>query len=316
MSAAAPYALPPDVRESFDRDGFVVLRGFVTAAECDEMMSAMASLVDGWEPSSTVSVFETDSKQELAQGSDEYFLSSGDKVRFFLEPGAHDPKTNALRDGIAKTEALNKVGHALHVEQPVFRAYAQSEKVRAAARSVGLKDPDLPQSMYIFKQPRIGGEVTPHQDSAFLRTDPPTCVGLWLALQPATEANGCLWARPGSHTEPLRRHFRREKRGGGEGGERTVFDALVSEDECGAVAWDGKPLKRSPAELGFVPVPAEAGDLVVLHGQVDHLSMPNTSAHSRHSFQLHLVEGCEAGARWYPDNWLRYPTGKSFPKFD
>lgn len=44
---------------------------------------------------------------------------------------------------------------------------------------------------YIFKQPRIGAIVTPHQDSCFLRTEPLSCLGLWLALQPATEANGC-----------------------------------------------------------------------------------------------------------------------------
>jgi hypothetical protein len=63
---------------------------------------------------------------------------------------------------------------------------------------------------YIFKQPLIGGEATSHQDSCFLFTTPrQTCIGLWLALQPATLANGCLWLRPGSHTEPVRRHMAR-----------------------------------------------------------------------------------------------------------
>jgi ectoine hydroxylase-related dioxygenase (phytanoyl-CoA dioxygenase family) len=32
-------------------------------------------------------------------------------------------------------------------------------------------------------------------------------VGLWLALHDAHVGNGCLWARPGSHREPLRRRF-------------------------------------------------------------------------------------------------------------
>lgn len=49
------------------------------------------------------------------------------------------------------------------------------------------------QSMYIFKQPSIGGEVVPHQDSAFLSTDPPSCIGLWFALEDANKENGCLW---------------------------------------------------------------------------------------------------------------------------
>jgi phytanoyl-CoA hydroxylase len=50
--------------------------------------------------------------------------------------------------------------------------------------------------MYIFKQPRIGGEVTCHQDSAFLYNDPISIAGLWFALEDATTENGCLWAIP------------------------------------------------------------------------------------------------------------------------
>ena len=48
----------------------------------------------------------------------------------------------------------------------------------------------------IVQQPKIGGEVRPHQDSTFLRTDPPSVVGLWWALEDATKQNGCLWALP------------------------------------------------------------------------------------------------------------------------
>ena len=51
---------------------------------------------------------------------------------------------------------------------------------------------------YCWQQPGIGGEVVPHQDNSFLYTDPPTCTGLWLALEDATITNGCLWAIPGS----------------------------------------------------------------------------------------------------------------------
>ena len=39
--------------------------------------------------------------------------------------------------------------------------------------------------MYIFKQPRIGGEVICHQYSSFLHTQPMSCVGLWLAVEDA-----------------------------------------------------------------------------------------------------------------------------------
>ena len=58
--------------------------------------------------------------------------------------------------------------------------------------------------MYIFKQPNIGGEVTCHQDSTFLYTEPIDIVGLWFALEDATVENGCLWAIPAGHTRGLK----------------------------------------------------------------------------------------------------------------
>lgn len=45
--------------------------------------------------------------------------------------------------------------------------------------------------------------MVPHQDNSFLYTEPPTCTGLWLALEDATIINGCLWAIPGSHKSTL-----------------------------------------------------------------------------------------------------------------
>ena len=40
--------------------------------------------------------------------------------------------------------------------------------------------------MYIFKQPKIGGEVVCHQDSTFLYTEPESAVGFWVAIEDAT----------------------------------------------------------------------------------------------------------------------------------
>jgi phytanoyl-CoA hydroxylase len=47
--------------------------------------------------------------------------------------------------------------------------------------SIGFVNPLLVQSMYIFKQPNIGGEVTCHQDSTFIYTEPIEIAGLWFA---------------------------------------------------------------------------------------------------------------------------------------
>ena len=63
---------------------------------------------------------------------------------------------------------------------------------------------------------------------------------------------------------------------------------------------------------GFKPLAVKAGDLVVLAGTLDHLSLPNLSPHDRHTFQLHMVES--ENTTWAPENWLQYPAGTDFPK--
>jgi len=284
------------------------------------MKLRMRELIDKWDPDTMeLSVFDTDSKSQQKAWND-YFLDSADRIHFFLEKDAKGE--TGLREGLSKHRALNKVGHGLHVQDAVFKRYSCSDKVAELVSELGWKEPVLPQSMYIFKQPRIGGEVTSHQDSTFLHTTPrPTCLGLWLALDEATVDNGCIWARPGSHTEPVRRVFVRnpERFEAGDVSKEPMIFKDMADKSCHAWKWEGKMPEGSNApskglyDVGFKPVECAAGDLVVIHGQVDHLSLPNTSEKERHTFQLHLVEGPTQGITWSPLNWLQYPDGKTFP---
>ena len=87
---------------AFERDGIAVVPGFATALECQEMMEAMAALVEGWDPTTTTSVFKTDDKQSSAQGKDEYFMTSGDAVSLALPApcrGAHLSHQRGIRAG-------------------------------------------------------------------------------------------------------------------------------------------------------------------------------------------------------------------------
>src|SRR5262245_8239513 len=178
--------------------GFLVLESFASGAECDELRARAETLVQGFDPSEVVSVFSTHEQNRL---TDEYFLTSGDKIRFFFEENAFNP------DGTLKykkEKSINKIGHALHDLDPVFEGFSRSDKVKQLAAAIGFEDSLLIQSMYIFKQPDIGGEVTCHQDSTLLYTEPIDIVGLWFALEDATVENGCLWAIPGGHRHGLK----------------------------------------------------------------------------------------------------------------
>ncbi|KAJ1486446.1 hypothetical protein T484DRAFT_1943449 [Baffinella frigidus] len=332
----------------FERDGIIVIRQFASPEEVAGMKGQMAALIDAWDPAdSKGSVFHTYGSTRINQ---EYFLESAATVRFFLEPEAVD-KEGAVRTDIPKDGLINKAGHALHFLDPVFAAYSQSEKVKQLVRSLGYIDPVLPQSMYIFKQGKIGGEVTSHQDSTFLFTEPQqTCLGLWLALDDATLDNGCLWARRGSHREAVRSVFRRTPPETPDGDivlRNEMVDANGDEVEGtagfrarewtnkipGGCADYGDASSASLADAGFEALPVKAGDLVCFAGTLDHLSLANRTSNARHTFQLHLVEGPNGsndangskndngstgangskGVKWSDGNWMQYPEGLVFP---
>jgi len=94
---------------------------------------------------------------------------------------------------------------------------------------------------------------------------------------------------------------------------------MIFEDVNAGPQWEGKmpegwqPPSTGLLEKGFKPVECNVGDLVVIHGSVDHLSLPNVSGATRDTFQLHLVEGPGEGVTWSTGNWLQYPAGKDFP---
>ena len=267
--------------EFFHENGYLVFPEFVSQGECQTLMDRTAILVDQWEPTSSRSVFTT---EEQTRTSDEYFLASGMHTSFFYETEALDPVTGELT--VAKDRAINKIGHAMHDLDPVYSTFARNPHLESVAKGLGIANALLLQSMYIFKQPGIGGEVVSHQDSTFLYTEPQSCIGFWFALQDATLDNGCLWAKPGGHHEPLRKVFKRL----GDDADGTTFAVL-----------DERPLP----ENDFVALPVKAGTMIALHGRLPHRSNANRSGISRHAYSLHVISKDAEYPTW---NWLQRTT--------
>jgi phytanoyl-CoA hydroxylase len=322
-----------DIVGAYARDGCAIVRNFVAPQTADEMMESMSVMIEDWDPqSSRHSVFHVNSgegataeagSEAAALARDQYLFTSAGGVGFFLNPGAIDQTTGNVRTDIPKAHLLNKVGHALHVTDPVFRDYAASKQVASLVTQLGYTSPVMPQSMYIFKQPHIGEQVSSHQDATFLNTAPDlTCMGLLLFLEDATLDNGCLWARKGSHKEPLRQRWERNPAwfAAIEAGESVAgIEAMIFADlddtsespatglvESGKLGNDSTPENAAVLrDAGYSALPCNKGDVLLVHGKVDHLSLMNNSPTSRHTFQLHLVEDSPA-SRWRSSNWQQY----------
>ncbi|HEV7842670.1 MAG TPA: phytanoyl-CoA dioxygenase family protein, partial [Pyrinomonadaceae bacterium] len=158
------FRLSPEQVERYKRDGFLVMEDFVHDLACDELSRRAAEMVEAFDPAGSFSIFST---REQVRKSDRYFLESGDRVRFFFEEDAF-LENGTLRQ--TKERSINKIGHALHDRDEVFERFSRTRKLQQLVSDLGIARPLLVQSMYIFKQPRVGGEVTCHQDSTFLYT--------------------------------------------------------------------------------------------------------------------------------------------------
>jgi phytanoyl-CoA hydroxylase len=222
------------------------------------------------------------SARDRDAGRDDRFFASAEGVRCFLEEDALDA-AGALR--YPARLAINKIGHALHDLEPAFREFCRLPCFGAILRGLGYRAPQLWQTMVIFKQPGIGGEVRWHQDATYLITEPACVTGLWIAMEDAHRDNGCLLVQPGGHRTPLRERYEVDWQAR-EGTLRTLE----------STPW--------PSESEAVALEVPRGSVVVFHDHLPHRSAHNHSATSRHAFTMHVAE---QGAAWSASNWLQRP---------
>ena len=108
--------------------------------------------------------------------------------------------------------------------------------------------------------------MLPSEDNGLWRDGNTDCFSIWMALEAATQANGCMQFVPGSHRPELR--------------EEGIVEHVVYDDSIHCEL----PAERA-AELiernGIVHIELEPGDCVCWHDSLWHYSPPNLSDKGR-----------------------------------
>jgi ectoine hydroxylase-related dioxygenase (phytanoyl-CoA dioxygenase family) len=142
-------------------------------------------------------------------------------------------------------------------------AAARHPAVLATARSLLGAEPVLFQDMALLKPPGGGREKPWHQDHAFFDLDvAEPIVGVWIALDDATAANGAMHVLPGSHREGPVPHFQRR--------DLQICDTWVHLDRD-------------------TVVPLPAGSALFFDGLMHHGTPPNRTGSRRRAIQFHYV---------------------------
>lgn len=269
--------LTPDQVNFFHENGYLVLENFRTPQETIQLRQRIEHIIESqFDPQTHKSIFICE-HEESGHIRDEYFLNSSDQISFFLENNADAVKQNGGKF------IMNKIGHALADKDAVFRDFTFRDFVcDATTQLMNYEEPTVVQSMYIFKPPFIGGQVTPHRDGTFVLTHEKPCLGWWFPLEDATLTNGCLWGAPGSHRDGLATKWVRTCRDNSKN--RMEFVQLISDKEQRA------KFEENEKNAHYVPLEMKAGSVVILHGHFLHKSNRNESSKSREAYTFHLAD--------------------------
>lgn len=275
--------------EFYAKNGYVLLPNFLTPDEVTDLKGEVASILSQVD----LKAIHAGRNDELS-GTD-YQIDSLNKNSIWFEADAINDKGEVV---VPIHRAVHKIAHGIHINSPVARRTTFSDKLKHVVRTYSqFEDPAVIQGMYLLKQPKIGDPRPSHQDETYLRTAPiGKVIGIWIALDDATEENGCLQFIPGSHKWPLTRFYVRK--GAQSEGSQTI-------------GYEGDAdYMNDPMTDRFVATPAPSGSLILIHGLVVHKSEGNLSKKSRNAFSFHLYE--KKNVKWNERNWCQETDGYKF----
>jgi phytanoyl-CoA hydroxylase len=215
----------------FHEQGYLAIRQAFTPEQIEWAGQAMWDLVDGKNPDFQGLQAEAGTRKNFAQTTGKKRRDAVRKLWQFVD---YDKRLNDL---------------------------AQDPNMLAVLTQLMNDTPVLFQDMGLMKPPQIGREKPWHQDCAYFNYPTDTIViGVWIAIDSATEENGCLHIIPGSNQKGPTPHFKRR--------DWQICDTEVAVPKS-------------------VTVPLEPGGCLIWHGLTHHGSPSNHSKHRRRALQYH-----------------------------
>lgn len=157
-----------ELKATFDRDGFVVVRGFLPQ---DELA-------------------------EVRENLDRYIRDVVPRL----------PDGDAFYDDRSRPETLKQMQRMGH--DPYFADYSRHPRWVELAQTLLGEPAGCDQPEWFNKPPGTNHVTPPHQDNYYFCLAPASVVTIWLALDPVDAENGCLRYVAGSHREGFRKHAR------------------------------------------------------------------------------------------------------------
>ena len=157
-----------DLKTNCDRDGFVVVRGFLPADELDV----------------------------LRQNLD----------RYIREVVPTLPDSDAFYEDRSRPETLKQLQRM--AGDPFFAAYSHNPRWVALAEALLGEPAAADQPEWFDKPPGTNHVTPPHQDNFYFCLTPPSVLTIWLALDHVDAENGCLRYVAGSHLRGYRTHVK------------------------------------------------------------------------------------------------------------
>lgn len=254
-----PARLSEDDVARFRKDGYLAFANVLSAVELEASRRALRELTErlvgggAAEVTYTAPRVKADGKATQAK----YQFTNG-RCFLDLEKG-YDPEGRTVEEiDLQIRKYMNFVQESAALEAPISAGH----RLRGVVESLLGRDPILFQEMALVKPPYIGTEKPWHQDNAYFSVAPLEAVlGVWIALDDAEVANGCMHVIPGGHERGALRHFH--------GRDCEIVEGRL--DTSGAVA-----------------VPMPAGGAMFFYGLLPHETPPNGSPLRRRALQYHF----------------------------